>query len=630
MRGEPQGTADPDAEAEDAREAPFDPYAYYYASKRKTPRTFAGLVQLSRSAVGLAREASPRLFAVVGALQLAAVAVIALQVLLGKIAIERILGVAGDTVSLGAAILPLVGLVAATAADGFISTTLGQLQRLLGERVARLSWSRIVGVTTAVPLETFESSEFFDALQRVKTLAVLQPLTLTQGLFSVVGGLLGVVGVAVALALIAPILLPILLVGTLPLWLIARRSGRIEFDFSVRLTHTNRLRAYLTEVLTGRQEAKEIRAFSLQARLLDRWAANYSVYLEEFRRHIRRKLGLGLISAATTVVVTAGALGTLLALVSAGKLELASAGAALIAVRMVAGRVQQVFGGVSNLFESSHFLRDFFNFLDRSPDPDVDPGDAVTAPFMELRAEQLGFRYPGTNRDVLRDVSLTIRAGEVVALVGENGSGKTTLAKLLAGLFEPTSGRVLWDGRNARELDREGMRDHVGVIFQDFVHYQLSARENIGFGREQWLDDQGRIEQAALQADAYDLLAALPSGLDTGLGKEFEGGVDLSGGEWQRVALARAFFRDAGFLVLDEPTASLDARSEYELFDHVSHLAAGRSVLLISHRFSTVKDADRILVIHEGELIEEGTHEELISASGRYAEMFELQARSYR
>jgi ATP-binding cassette subfamily B protein len=630
VRGEPQGTVEPDAQPEDASEAPFDPYAYYYASKRKAPRTFAGLVQLSRSAVGLAREASPRLFAVVGALQLAVVGVIAMQVLLGKIAIERILGVAGDTVSLGAAIVPLVGLVVATAADGLISASLAQLQRLLGERVARLSWSRIVGVTTSVRLETFESSEFFDALQRVKTLAVLQPLTLTQGLFSVVSGLLGVLGVAVALALIAPVLLPILLVGSLPLWLIARRAGRIEFDFSVRLTQTNRLRAYLTEVLTARQEAKEIRAFSLQARMLDRWAANYSVYLDEFRRHARRKLGLGLLSALVTVVVTAGALGTLLALVAAGSLELASAGAALIAVRMVAGRVQQVFSGVSSLFESSLFLHDFFEFLDRRPDPQDDIGDPVPGPFSELRAERVGFRYPGSDRDVLRDVSLTIRAGEVVALVGENGSGKTTLAKLLAGMFEPSSGRVLWDDRDVRQLDREGMRDHVGVIFQDFVRYQLSARENIGFGREQWLDDTARIEEAARQADAYKYLAELPAGFETGLGKEFEGGVDLSGGQWQRVALARGFFRDAGFLVLDEPTASLDARSEYELFERVSHLAAGRSVLLISHRFSTVKGADRILVIHEGELIEQGTHDELMGAAGLYAELFELQARSYR
>jgi ATP-binding cassette subfamily B protein len=599
----------------------FDPYAYYYESRRSAPRTVTGLLELSRSGVALSRAASPGLFWLVAALQLVSVGLIALQV---------VLGVTDEGTSVRAAIVPLAGLVAATAADAFIRAALAQLGRRLGELVARLSWTRIVEVTTAVPLETFESAEFFDALQRVKTLAVMQPLTLTQGLFSLVSGVLGVVGVAVTLAVIAPILLPILFAAGLPLWLISRRTGRVEYDFSLRLTQANRMRGYLTEVLTGRQEAKEIRAFSLQRRLLAQWARYYDHYLDELRLHLNRKLALNLLGAAVTVAVTAAALGVLLLLLEAGSLELASVGAAVIAVRMVAGRVQQVFGGVSGLFESSYFLRDFFAFLERRPDPSAAGGEPVLEPFTELRVEGLSFAYPGTDREVLRDVSLTIRAGEVVALVGENGSGKTTLAKLLAGMFQPTRGRVLWDGRDVRLLDAEEMRRHVGVVFQDFVRYQLTARENIGFGREEWLEDDARIEEAARLAGAHDAIAALPAGYDTGVGKEFQGGFDLSGGQWQRIALARAFFRDAALLVLDEPSASLDARSEHQLFEHVAGLAAGRSVLLISHRFSTVRDADRILVIHEGEIAEEGTHEELIAASGRYAELFDLQARSYR
>ena len=608
----------------------FDPYAYYYESRRSAPRTVTGLLELSRSGVALSRAAAPGLFWLVAALQLVSVGLIALQVVLGKLAIEAVLGVADEGTSVRAAIVPLAGLVAATAADAFIRAALAQLGRRLGELVARLSWTRIVEVTTAVPLETFESAEFFDALQRVKTLAVMQPLTLTQGLFSLVSGVLGVVGVAVTLAVIAPILLPILFAAGLPLWLISRRTGRVEYDFSLRLTQANRMRGYLTEVLTGRQEAKEIRAFSLQRRLLAQWARYYDHYLDELRLHLNRKLALNLLGAAVTVAVTAAALGVLLLLLEAGSLELSSVGAAVIAVRMVAGRVQQVFSGVSGLFESSYFLRDFFAFLERRPDPSAAGGEPVLEPFTELRVEGLSFAYPGTDREVLRDVSLTIRAGEVVALVGENGSGKTTLAKLLAGMFQPTRGRVLWDGRDVRLLDAEEMRRHVGVVFQDFVRYQLTARENVGFGREEWLDDDARIEEAARLAGAHDAIAALPAGYETGVGKEFQGGFDLSGGQWQRIALARAFFRDAALLVLDEPSASLDARSEHELFEHVAGLAAGRSVLLISHRFSTVRDADRILVIHEGEIAEEGTHEELIAASGRYAELFDLQARSYR
>ena len=240
------------------------------------------------------------------------------------------------------------------------------------------------------------------------------------------------------------------------------------------------------------------------------------------------------------------------------------------------------------------------------------------------------FRYPGSDRDALRDVSISVRAGEVVALVGENDSGKTTLAKLLAQMFEPTSGRVLWNDTDSRALDPATIRAQLGVIFQDYVRYQLSARDNIGFGRTEALHDQERIIAAAKRVGAHDHLEQLPEGYDTILGKEFSGGYDLSGGQWQRVALARAFFRDAELLVLDEPTAALDARSEHEVFEHVTELARGRSLLLISHRFSTVRSADRIYVLKAGRVIEEGSHDELMTLGDRYAELFNLQANPYR
>jgi ATP-binding cassette subfamily B protein len=225
---------------------------------------------------------------------------------------------------------------------------------------------------------------------------------------------------------------------------------------------------------------------------------------------------------------------------------------------------------------------------------------------------------------------MRIGPGEVIALVGENGSGKTTLAKLLGTLFTPTQGRVLWGGEDVRILDRDEVRRQVGIIFQDFVRYQLTARENIGYGRPEAVDDVEGIAAAARQAGADAFLERLPEGYETVLGKEFTGGYDLSLGQWQRIALARAFFREARLLVLDEPTASLDARSEHELFEYVQALAQGRSVLLISHRFSTVKSADRIYVLHQGEIVEEGSHDELVAQGGRYAELFGLQAAAYR
>jgi ATP-binding cassette, subfamily B, bacterial len=227
-------------------------------------------------------------------------------------------------------------------------------------------------------------------------------------------------------------------------------------------------------------------------------------------------------------------------------------------------------------------------------------------------------------------VSLTIRAGETVALVGENGSGKTTLAKLIGQLYAPTAGEILWDGRDAATFDAAALRTHIGVIFQDFVHYQLSARENVAFGRAEKIDDLAAVRFAAEQAGADRFLQALPAGYETGLGKQYQGGLDLSGGQWQRVALARAFFRDAPLLILDEPTASMDARSEHQLFEQVRRLEAGRTLVLISHRFSTVRGVDRIYVMDKGSIVEEGSHDELVRIGGRYAELFELQAKAYR
>jgi ATP-binding cassette, subfamily B, bacterial len=313
------------------------------------------------------------------------------------------------------------------------------------------------------------------------------------------------------------------------------------------------------------------------------------------------------------------------------RMSLADAGAAVLAIRLLGTRIEYIFRGVTALFESSLFLDDLHRFLARAPagrDAAQDAGES--RPFGEVVVDDVHFAYPESEGEALCGVSLRIRAGEVVALVGENGSGKTTLAKLLGTLFTPTEGRILWDGADVRTLDREALRRQIGVIFQDFVRYQLTARENIGFGRAEAVDDVDAIAGAARQAGAHDYLEALPDGYETMLGKEFTGGYDLSLGQWQRIALARAFFRDARLLVLDEPTASLDARAESELFEYVQALAHGRSVLLISHRFSTVKSAHRIYVLHEGEIVEEGSHAELVACGGRYAELFELQASAYR
>ena len=610
---------------------PFDRQEYFLSRKRveKSPRN---LMAVTRSAVKLAKDANQRLFYLSAAGQILVALLLGLQVLMGKLALEAIFDADRTDGSVGDALAPLIGLVAAGALASFVGAFQTQAQRLLGQQVRRDTLDSTLGVTTAVDLETFESPEFFDDLQRVQTNALLQPLTMSTGLMTTLGGILGALGLAIALLAIEPLVVPLLLAAALPLWLVARKTGRLEFDFNVDQTPGERLRFYLVATLIGRDEAKELRAFGLGETLRDRWEKSYEVYLGDLRTHVRRRLLLALGGTFATVVVTVGAFALLVSFVISDRMSLADAGAAVLAIRLLGTRIEYIFKGVTALFESSLFLEDLHRFLARAPAEPEPSGDGagLRRSFEELVVDDVHFRYPESEGEALRGVSLRIRAGEVVALVGENGSGKTTLAKLLSALFTPTGGRILWDGEDVRSLDRRALRRQIGVIFQDFVRYQLTARENIGFGRAEAVDDVEAIGEAARQAGADHYLDRLPEGYETMLGKEFTGGYDLSIGQWQRIALARAFFRRAQLLVLDEPTASLDARAENELFEYVQALAHGRSVLLISHRFSTVKSADRIYVLHEGEIVEEGTHDELVANGGRYAELFELQASAYR
>ncbi|MEV4003271.1 ABC transporter ATP-binding protein, partial [Actinomadura sp. NPDC049753] len=309
-----------------------------------------------------------------------------------------------------------------------------------------------------------------------------------------------------------------------------------------------------------------------------------------------------------------------------GAMPAADAGAGATAVLLLASRLRAAAAGTDQLFEAAPFVRDLRSFL---RPPERAPAEPAPPPFQVLTAENLGFGYPAASRPALDGVDLTIRAGQVVALVGENGSGKTTLAKLLSHLYRPESGRILYDGVDVAGADPEGLRASVAVLFQDFERYLLPASDNIALGRPERAGDRRAVERAALAAGADRFLRGLPDGYGTLLGPQFAGGVDLSGGQWQRVALARAFFRDAPFVILDEPTATLDARAEHDLFERLRGLLAGRTVLLISHRFSTVRTADHIYVLAGGRIAEHGTHASLMAAGGRYAELFALQAEGY-
>jgi ATP-binding cassette subfamily B protein len=294
--------------------------------------------------------------------------------------------------------------------------------------------------------------------------------------------------------------------------------------------------------------------------------------------------------------------------------------------------LEGLLAGFSSTAGQALYLNDLFSFFETRPEI-LSPANARAMPHPIKQGfvfEGVGFIYPGAERWAVRHLSFTLKAGEVVALVGENGAGKTTLVKLLTRLYDPDEGRILLDGHDLREYDLEQLRGGIGVIFQDFVRYNFSAGDNIAVGRIDARDDQARVERAAARSQADDVIARLPFGYAQRIGKRFKNGVELSGGEWQKVAIARAYMREAEMLILDEPTAALDARAEFEVFQRFKELSQGKTAVLISHRFSSVRMADRIFVLADGKLAAAGTHEELIKQSGLYAELFELQAAGYR
>ena len=416
------------------------------------------------------------------------------------------------------------------------------------------------------------------------------------------------------------------MIAGVPLLVTSSRESRLEFDFSVRQTPAVRLRGYFTLLQTGRDEAKEVRAFGLAGWLALRFDMLYVAYLHDLRAHVLRRGLLSLIGQLGSAIVLGGTLIALIALIDRGDIGVAEAGAAIVAIRLLATQVQALFRGAQSIFESGLFLDDLRQFLALGETAvEEDEGREPPERFDLVQVEDVTFRYPGAHRDALKGVDIELRAGEVVALVGENGSGKTTLAKLLAGLYEPDEGRVLWDGQDVAAFRPSSLRQRIAVVFQDFVHYALPATDNIALGRVDRPAEPVRVRSAAAAAGAETMIDALPHGFDTVLSRMFAGGTDLSGGEWQRVALARSFYRDAPLLILDEPSASLDPRAEHELFATLRDALRARTALFISHRFSTVRGADRIYVLHEGEIVEQGTHDELVSRNGRYAELFRLQ-----
>ena len=576
-------------------------------------------------------QASPRGFLVAALAQVTGAVSTAALVLVGQQALQAMLAIGREAGRLDGRFLVIIVLLAVVTALGSMSSVLQQQQqRLLGEQVAVSAWGRVLDVTGRVELEVYESSTFYDQLERIRTNALSRPATVTSAVFGLLGSAVATAGLLTVLVTLDPLLVPVLLLAGVPSLLLGRRAARLEFRFVTAATPLFRAREYLRGVLTGRDEAKEIRAFGAESALRRRHDDRSAEFIAALARHVRTRQMYALGTVATTTMALTAALAALVWFLAIGQVGVADAGAAALGIRLLSTRLDQIFQSANGLLESSVFLDDLDQFLALAAPASL-PSRGVTPSLREeVVVDGVSYTYPGSDQPALREVSLRVRPGEIIAVVGENGSGKTTLAKIIAGLYPPTAGRVTWDRVDAATFHPVDLRRGVAVIFQDFVRYQLSARENIGLGDPERIDDLPAIRGAAQQAGAAGFLVALPAGYDTILSKEFANGTDLSVGQWQRVALARALRRDAPLVILDEPSSALDPRAEQALFSDVRAVLGGRAAVLISHRYSTVRTADRILVMSEGRILESGSHDTLMAADGLYKELFTMQAQAYR
>jgi ATP-binding cassette, subfamily B, bacterial len=531
----------------------------------------------------------------------------------------------------------LVGLAVVSAAAAVCGAIARREDQILSELVERTAMDRILDVTCRAELVAFEDPVFHDRLARAQR-GSYRAAQVVRGLLGVAQALTGTIAGIVALVALEPALLPVCVAAAVPSVWLSRRRARSYYGLSFRMTARDRERAYLSSLLSERDSAKEVRAMDLAAFLRARYDRLYDARIEDISAVTRAQLRWAVGASLASALIITGSVAALVALAFAGRMSFATAAAAGGAMILFGERVAAGSSAAESLLESAMFLEDYETFTAQTAEqaeagvrsapwaPGTPSGELTPA----VAADDVWFTYPSAEHPSLRGVSLRVEPGQVVALVGANGSGKTTLAKLLAGLYVPDGGRVLLHGADTATADRETLRQDVAVVFQDYLKYWLSVRDNIAMGRHEHFEDDVRVRDAAGNAAAHADLERLPDGYASRLGPVFAGGVDISIGQWQKIALARLFFRDAPLIILDEPTAALDAHAEHELFNRLEDALAGRSVVLISHRFSTVRGADRIYVLDQGTIVEEGTHDELLALDGRYAEMFTIQAAAYQ
>ncbi len=507
------------------------------------------------------------------------------------------------------------------------------LQGIVADLMSNSINSLILEKATTLDLETFENSTFYNQLQNAQREASIRPITLVNQVFGIFQSTITFVSLLAVLLRFNPLIMGLLFLAVVPNLFIQSKVAEWVYLQQKARVSINRQMQYLSSLLTSDQTAKEIKVYRLGQFFIDRYRSYFGKIYNENRGLDRRQSYLSLSLSLLSNIAFYLSYAYIVFQTVVGNITLGDLTLYVGTFRQGQGLLRSLLLSFSGLYEGNLYLSNLYAFLDLKPQIENDKPDLKPAPDMltdGIEFRHVWFRYPGGRDWVHKDLNFKVRPGEIIALIGENGAGKTTLIKMLTRLYEPTEGEILVDGVDLRDIDPHSWREKIGVIFQDYVQYQMTARENIGLGKTDSLDDFDRVRQAAHSSGADTVVSKLPLRYESMLGKWFDNGQQLSGGQWKKIAISRGFMRDAPILILDEPTAAIDAKAEHEFFQRMKNLTVGKTTFLITHRFSTVRIADRIIVIDQGRLAEQGTHKELMALNGVYATFYNIQAEGFQ
>ncbi len=558
----------------------------------------------------------------------------AVTIWISKLLLDAVAGaIEGRLGTPEAAFSQLLGLLSLQVGVGVASSILtaaqGTNRELLGDALQNRISLRILRKAANLELSQFEDADTYDTLQNAYREVGSRPLGVFTQIVSLVQSLITLGTVSALLSQLGIAVVPLVLLATLPGVWVTSRFGTEGYRMLRRQVADARIQNYLGYLLTNDTAVKEVRLFGFEDYLISRWGAYYAKFRTQLVSLVARRSLWGLGASAVSAAFIGAATLLVLRRAARGLVSVGDFGLFIQGIAQLQGQFSTLLSGFTGIYQDLLYMRNLFEFLEL-PTHDLEAGEVWAGRIQRIELQNVSFRYPLTENDVLKDVSLSVHQGQALALVGENGAGKTTLIKLLTGLYSPTTGRILLNGQDAARFSPRSIQKEMSIIFQDFGQYQLTVRENVALGQTESLADDADVEAASIRAGADAFIGQLPEGYGNMLGRWFAGGRQLSGGQWQRLALARLYFRGGSVLVFDEPTAALDANAEFEVVETLRAQAAGRITVLISHRFSTVRLADEIVVLEYGTASERGSHETLLAQNGSYAQMFRLQARGYQ